>query len=674
MTATLDLPRRIRATVGPKVLSRSPQIFDQKISTVLNELLQNSRRAGATRVHIVVERINDATCSVLISDNGCGIDDPSVVLQFGGSGWAKEIDDRERAAGMGIYSLASRGCTISSNGWQAVLTPAVFTGDEEADVLPFDHARGTTIAFVADAPENRLRCAVDHAVRYYPIPVTFNGETLTQGDFLAKALHIKETNDVRIGIIAAQHYDTSIDYVNFYGQTVYGKPLCTLEYVNRRRFVAIVDVIKAPDLELVLPDRRGVIENEYLAGLKEIAYIALLEFAGKDPEHQLGFGDYRKAREYGIPIEPPAILLSSWRGKTLNGDDIDVESKLIPASEGTCVILDTGLLNDGCTNALEVTLHAALYNPESGADLPFTFVRENKRYEGYPAYDRIPRVTAITHRAIYGTDTYLIGPDDAIPAFVTENVRADELYIDVSIERRASTTTYPIPADTLLFSGAEAEVGCVIFVVTRDFSSVDQLAHYLVDATFSYTQDQDCDSYDTQLEYHKAEARKIAARALLTTEEALVDQLESSTRDLRYHVRHDGLDAIEITRSQTVYRFANGETIRRARQITDPVLYVSVTESGDVGFAGEGHSGTTEIHGTEDLKRFLETEPVRDHMALSVHIFQTRAAGEAAMAAYNDIDASYVRACMVTDKVGDCYVIFDYPDNTETTVVFYDHR
>ena len=41
-----------RAQVSPKILEKAPRFFNGTFSDIFNELLQNARRAGATRVDI----------------------------------------------------------------------------------------------------------------------------------------------------------------------------------------------------------------------------------------------------------------------------------------------------------------------------------------------------------------------------------------------------------------------------------------------------------------------------------------------------------------------------------------------------------------------------------------------------------------------------------------------
>ena len=89
-----------RSVRGP----RWPEIFA--------ETFQNGRRAGATRLHVIVRPNDDAQagepgCTITVSDDGEGIADPAVLLSFGENGWSDEL---VRSARMppGSASPASR--------------------------------------------------------------------------------------------------------------------------------------------------------------------------------------------------------------------------------------------------------------------------------------------------------------------------------------------------------------------------------------------------------------------------------------------------------------------------------------------------------------------------------------------------------------------------------------
>ena len=78
----MPLPASIHATVSQSLLGRVTRIFNNSAGDVLSETLQNSRRAGASRVDIDVKEVDDRSILV-ICDDGAGIDDPAQILPLG---------------------------------------------------------------------------------------------------------------------------------------------------------------------------------------------------------------------------------------------------------------------------------------------------------------------------------------------------------------------------------------------------------------------------------------------------------------------------------------------------------------------------------------------------------------------------------------------------------------
>ena len=193
------LPERIRARVHDGALSRVTRMYAAGLADVFTETLQNSRRAGATRVSVTIDASEDApgALSVTVTDDGAGIADPAVLLSFGENGWSEDLVRREDAAGMGFLSLARRGCTVASRpraassetapAWRVDLTPSHFLGEEEAAIV-FDEGaprpHGTAVRFDADEAREAIRRALENAARHYPLPVTLDGESLPRRAFL----------------------------------------------------------------------------------------------------------------------------------------------------------------------------------------------------------------------------------------------------------------------------------------------------------------------------------------------------------------------------------------------------------------------------------------------------------------------------------------------------------
>ncbi|MDP3136753.1 MAG: ATP-binding protein [Burkholderiaceae bacterium] len=71
-------------------------------STVLAELMQNSRRAGATQVEFAID---EAARTIRVSDDGCGVGDFNNLLQLCESGWDEAVTLTDSPFGMGFFSV-----------------------------------------------------------------------------------------------------------------------------------------------------------------------------------------------------------------------------------------------------------------------------------------------------------------------------------------------------------------------------------------------------------------------------------------------------------------------------------------------------------------------------------------------------------------------------------------
>lgn len=137
----MSFPATVQTSVSQHAISKVTRLFNGSLSDILNEMLQNSRRAGALKVEIETSDVVDNFYTLTIKDDGKGIADPSVILRFGDSDWNKDIKESEDPAGMGVFSLAGRNVTVSSRaegadtGW-AVSIPA--TAWENSTPIPVE--------------------------------------------------------------------------------------------------------------------------------------------------------------------------------------------------------------------------------------------------------------------------------------------------------------------------------------------------------------------------------------------------------------------------------------------------------------------------------------------------------------------------------------------------------
>lgn len=146
--------------------------------TLVTELLQNARRAGATEVSIAYD---EARAVLTVCDDGCGIDDFQKLLTLHESGWQPGLVEAENAFGVGFskclyaadhVSIASKGRRLEFD-TEPALQGEVFDVLDDADTAP-----GHTTVRLDGVVLPRLDVELPRLVRGFPVPVRFNGALL----------------------------------------------------------------------------------------------------------------------------------------------------------------------------------------------------------------------------------------------------------------------------------------------------------------------------------------------------------------------------------------------------------------------------------------------------------------------------------------------------------------
>ena len=346
-------PRRIRASIDARALKRVTNFFNGTALDIMTELLQNARRAGATRIDVQTTREG-----FRVTDNGRGIADPAVLLRFGGSEWNAATVEREDAAGMGIYSLAGLRSRITSRsptangGWTVELRPENYRGEREVEVealtgdqlgslsryggtridVCWRDAAGSATEYgshdfrlwhhLRDDPdrgrEEATRSATRAAARYLPVAVRLNGGPVEQHEYLEDVITEHTWRGLRIGVtrrpIQGAHADEAHPAgINVFGHVIgwnppQGKSLTDI-YKTR------VDIVDCPELKVVLPARKEVVQTEFLEQLEDECRLVMLKqmTAEQAPTPHHVFETGRKA---GLDMALPAIRLEKWEPET----------------------------------------------------------------------------------------------------------------------------------------------------------------------------------------------------------------------------------------------------------------------------------------------------------------------------------------------------------------------
>ncbi len=509
----------IAATVSPQILSKVTRLFNASLEDIINELFQNARRAGATYVEV---SLNDLGY-LCVQDDGSGIENPQTLLSLGQSDWNTSIVESEDPAGMGFFSLAHRGATISSQNWQVQLEPEHFAGAAIAITRPIETQEGTRIEFPLTANElDRVQPHIEKAAQYYPLAVGFDGRALAQQDFLRDALLIKEWRGLRLGVSADHRWrDRSGDgTLNFYGLTV-NLPLPTLS-CNDMTLRVRVDVENAPDLKLVLPARKEVVQDEFFADLKTELRRALYETVALLEHHDLPYVRWLEARSFGIELPPARSQLHPFTPR--------ITDHISGGSYAPAQFIDpTAMLVEG--GNLQAHEQQILARALNAADLPYTLLSTDDRYRGYPWYDALPKLSPARIEIAIGDRTF--SPDEFGEMYgLEDNVIVDSITAIVTQTQPGTPDRelrLPLDVGFGEFDDASYILSLeeVTLAIARHHSLAPQELADLLEASFyAPSEESDADSYETQRENFQEEAQERAIRALLSEQAALKARIE----------------------------------------------------------------------------------------------------------------------------------------------------
>ena len=524
----------IHARVGDSAIDKVTRLFSASLADIFTETLQNSRRGGANRVAATIEQDGDTTRVTLI-DDGAGIADPAVLLTFGESGWKAGIAEAEDPAGFGLLALSRRGCTLRwrlpgldpSPGYRLVLEPAHFLGRDAAHVVADDSApwpHGTAVTFEASEAPHAVRAFLETAARHYPLPVTIGGETVERCAFLDGALHVEPWKGLVFGVFKDSHAGYRVPDVNFHGLTLPVR-LPQIDTVEGGVWSARADIDSCADLELVLPARKEAVETPFLEDMREAARLAVYRaMAQADPAPRVAWTDWHKAKEAGIEMPVPPAELRPWRPAIADTDYWDERSAF--AGVGTDVLVMQADPEPPEAQALHRAL--GLTGLQGGSERALRLFAPEARFEGYPWYDALARVTGIetlvtVDGAVRSLDYFTNRENGGEPE------RPETIVMHLNILHPPESPrhcfrkcgTIAVPADLAFAGEAWSSLHDALPLVTADSGiAPEELARLLRAAYFSPSDDAEADSWETQLTRFEEEALHMSLKLMCSVEEA----------------------------------------------------------------------------------------------------------------------------------------------------------
>jgi hypothetical protein len=365
-------------------------------------------------------------------------------------------------------------------------------------------------------------------------------------------LYLEEWQGLKIGVFWLWHAD--LENVNFFGITPHHLFPNVAQVGETLRWGIKIEVVDCPSLKLVLPARKELVQDRFLAELKTEALRVMYRYVRTLESHQLSYASWKQAAELGIVLpeakaslarfspEPADFYLGSFYEE---GEEIEkLENPLI---------LD---ITD-----LDAYQQQMFWRGFSHAQLPYTAVLPQPQYKGYSWYDRLPVVSTfhftievegetLSARAFegrYGGQAKVFVDAITVVAFVT---LPDGSQIEVAF-----------PSDVYCFREEYwYDLDEVLIALTRDHRfDVEALAEFLEAAYFAPSEESEDDSYETQKMRFREEARVRAIDMLVSGEEALKQQIGMVLeREVQWFVPRGVRVEITLTQNAMTVRLEEG--------------------------------------------------------------------------------------------------------------------
>lgn len=381
----------IQACVNPRLLKKADRLFTGTLDGRIIEILQNARRAGATKVVI-----NNEDGLVTVRDNGRGIDDFARLLDLGGSGWEDSLEASEDPAGVGLFCLAPRALLIRSNGYMVSIESETWTGkptDVQDDPKP--HA-GTLLQFADDA---WTQDAVERHAVFCGMEVIVDNRRCQRETFVSGSAASHSNLGCRIGVLPEKklsHWHCRARKDRYYGPNIlvnfHGQVVC-FDYrpVSERDLCIQVDMTGQPTgIRLMLPARTCLVENDAYRQLLEVIELEVYRFIQRRGEHTLTYKEYLRAKALGIDLpESQPVFKVGLIGGDMSPDPVDVTMpKDFPLAR--CYRLTRALENSEGPEVTNAHLLAALGTLQG----PFVPVDVSHHYDGY-SWAELPTITSV---------------------------------------------------------------------------------------------------------------------------------------------------------------------------------------------------------------------------------------------------------------------------------------
>ena len=506
------------------------------LEEALEEVFDNARRAGATRIDVEVTEDGDQH-TIRVQDNGTGLAGPEPLTAYGKPTWAQPgTPNGSGATGKGLARLGSRGYTLTSTDgatwWRTWIGINQLLGRSRPAREPIKKpARAswrTEVAFRSDATRSQIEQAVHQSGTQMDVPVYSNRLPITQRSTHETAVHVTTEHGVEFAIVryGKEETDRQIHDTLWDGRPIQGQMPC-VEVLQRwwddDRATAVWYGVHARGGEqsgsrttraggvLQLADEAAT--TELRADAARALYRYLLR-SGSLERGLLRADDWKQAHDLGIDLPEPKLRLRKWHAeRNAPGETTEPGPRTV-------------LVKTDLPPGLSYTLKRAVEKTEGPKPV---LAWPAPALTGYAAYDAATQLLAVTVLVIRNGR-----PEPLELAGRTgEHDRVDQIWVELTTQDGHGTARRTrLATDVALGSrqSGKAAMNDKVVVTRNGTTTLDELADLLENA---FSTD-DASSEQRRRTNTKAQS---AARAALqgagrAAAEELADRVQAAAKAL----------------------------------------------------------------------------------------------------------------------------------------------
>ena len=310
---------------GEAILSRVSRMFDNTPESIMLELAQNARRAGATEIVFDVSEED----RIAISHDGKPFDDFNVLFSLGDSGWDDEGIKSEDPAGCGFFiATIFDSITVNSRAKEGGFYSITFGRDEllkQGSTRPVSHVtavdmeEGVNVRLILEGKHNINYYNFDRVATHFPVPMRLKdadkesklcvGYLCKIDDEENKRKHLVDrvVNNVRFIIlemsqareygVSFYRYNTDNILFNYHGHHTYSPSgLLANDVLFRNATGSDKMMLIVPqagsDIRMVLPARNNIVKDDAFKRLCVDTKNVIIDYINSLSSHNMSYATY----------------------------------------------------------------------------------------------------------------------------------------------------------------------------------------------------------------------------------------------------------------------------------------------------------------------------------------------------------------------------------------------